>query len=90
VRIDLGVSAHLIECPNFSVAPNLKHINLENCESMPHVDPCIFNIPKLEELDVDGCKLLKSIYSNTRSQSFHQLCTSEILKYFLFTYVRVL
>ena len=72
-RIDLGKSARLIECPNFSNVPNLKHINLEQCESMSHVDPSIFNLPKLEELDVSGCKSLKNIYNNTRSQSFRRL-----------------
>ncbi|RHN40008.1 putative leucine-rich repeat domain, L domain-containing protein [Medicago truncatula] len=72
-RIDLGKSTRLIECPNFSNAPNLKHINLEKCESMSHVDPSIFNLPNLEELDVSGCKSLKSLYNSTRSQSFKRL-----------------
>ncbi|RHN40011.1 putative leucine-rich repeat domain, L domain-containing protein [Medicago truncatula] len=68
-RIDLRWSAHLIECPKFSNAPNLYGIDLGNCESISHVDPSIFNLPKLEWLDVSGCKSLESLYSSTRSQS---------------------
>ncbi|KEH18958.1 disease resistance protein (TIR-NBS-LRR class) [Medicago truncatula] len=76
-RIDLSKSARLLECPNFSNAPNLKHIKLENCESICHVDPSIFNLPKLEDLNVSGCKSLKSLYSSTRSQSFQRLYAGE-------------
>ena len=71
-RINLRESARLIECPCFSSAPNLKEIDLANCESISHVDPSIFNLPKLEELNVGGCKSIKSLYSNTRSQSFQR------------------
>ena len=72
-RIDLRDSARLIECPNFSNAPNLKHIMLDNCGSLSHVYPSIFNLPKLEEFDVTQCKSLKSLCGITRSQSLHTL-----------------
>ncbi|XLT71780.1 hypothetical protein HN873_028206 [Arachis hypogaea] len=54
----------MIECPDFSGAPNLKTIWLNQCESLPHVHPSIFSLPKLDYLAVYGCKKLKSLSSN--------------------------
>ncbi|RDX73545.1 TMV resistance protein N, partial [Mucuna pruriens] len=72
-KIDLFGSKHLMECPNLSHAPNLKALNISDCESLPFVDPSIFSLPKLESLDVSGCMSLESLSSNTWSQSLRGL-----------------
>ena len=71
--LDLGRSRNLIECPNVSGSPNLKYVTLEDCESVPEVDPSIFLLLKLEILSVLGCTSLKSLSSNTCSPAFREL-----------------
>ncbi|KEH18379.1 disease resistance protein (TIR-NBS-LRR class) family protein, putative [Medicago truncatula] len=71
--IDLRDSKKLIECPNVSGSPNLKHVTLNRCESLPEVDSSIFHLQKLETLCVAGCTLLKSLFSNTCSPALHVL-----------------
>ncbi|XP_020987428.2 disease resistance protein RPV1-like [Arachis duranensis] len=63
-EVFLSGSKRMIECPDFSGAPNLKTIWLNQCESLPHVHPSIFSLPKLDYLAVYGCKKLKSLSSN--------------------------
>nr|WIL60001.1 nodulation protein [Melilotus officinalis] len=71
--IDLTGSKKLIECPNVSGSPNLKHVKLEDCKSMSEVDSSIFHLQKLEGLLVTGCKSLKSLSSNTCSPALRHL-----------------
>ena len=56
-----------------SGVPNLKHLILEDCESMPEVDASIFHLQKLEELNVSGCTSLTSLSSNTCSPALRCL-----------------
>ncbi|XLR43156.1 hypothetical protein S83_027816 [Arachis hypogaea] len=63
-EVFLSGSKRMIECPDFSGAPNLKTIWLNQCESLLHVHPSIFSLPKLDYLAVYGCKKLKSLSSN--------------------------
>ncbi|CAJ1971891.1 unnamed protein product [Sphenostylis stenocarpa] len=63
-KIELRGSKNLLECPKLSHAPKLKYVSMRDCESLPYVDPSIFSLPKLEILNVSGCKWLKSLCSN--------------------------
>ncbi|KAG5009707.1 hypothetical protein JHK87_018222 [Glycine soja] len=72
-RIELCGSKHLVECPRLSHAPNLKYVSMRDCESLPHVDPSIFSLPKLEILNLSGCTSLESLSSNTWPQSLQVL-----------------
>ncbi|PNX79725.1 TIR-NBS-LRR resistance protein [Trifolium pratense] len=67
--LDLRGSIHLIECPNLSSAPNIKNVDFIGCERLPHVDPSIFSLEKLEYLNVSGCTSLKSLSGITCSPS---------------------
>uniref|UniRef100_A0A0R0IAY8 TIR domain-containing protein n=1 Tax=Glycine max TaxID=3847 RepID=A0A0R0IAY8_SOYBN len=58
--IDLHGSKLLVECPNFQ------------CERLPCVHPSIFSLQKLEILNVGGCTSIKSLSSNTWSQSLQR------------------
>ncbi|XP_057453012.1 disease resistance protein RPV1-like, partial [Lotus japonicus] len=71
-RIDLSECTSLTECPNLSRAPNVKHVVLGKCESLTHVDPSIFTLQKLVELDVSGCKSLKSLSCSSSSPSLRR------------------
>ncbi|MED6113048.1 hypothetical protein PIB30_067399, partial [Stylosanthes scabra] len=53
-EIYLYGSRQLIECPDFSGAPNLKSIWLNQCESLTQVHPSVFSLPKLDFLAVYG------------------------------------
>ncbi|KAL4355829.1 hypothetical protein AHAS_Ahas09G0025800 [Arachis hypogaea] len=68
-KIYLNGSKQMIECPDFSGAPNLNSIWLSACESLIQVHPSIFSLPKLDYLAVHGCKKLKSLSSNNCSSS---------------------
>ncbi|XP_029129500.1 TMV resistance protein N [Cajanus cajan] len=72
-KIDLCGSKHLMECPNLSLAPNLKFVRINKCESLSYVDPSILSLPKLEFLNVSECTSLTSLSSNTWSQSLREL-----------------
>ncbi|KAJ1420309.1 Leucine-rich repeat 3 [Sesbania bispinosa] len=63
--LDLNGSTRLIECPNLSRAPNIKHVNLSHCERLPFIDPSIFSLQKLEVLNVGACTSLKSLCSSS-------------------------
>ncbi|XP_058745349.1 disease resistance protein RUN1-like [Vicia villosa] len=65
--LDLSYSKKMIECPNVSGFPNLKHLRLSGCVSLPEVDSSIFLLQKLEKLHMDGCMTLKTLSSNTCS-----------------------
>nr|WIL60050.1 nodulation protein [Melilotus officinalis] len=71
--LDLSDSKKLIECPNVFGSPNLKHVILRYCESLPEVDSSIFHLQKLEVLNVFECKSLKSLSSNTCSPALRKL-----------------
>jgi len=75
-KIELSHSKKLIECPNVSGSPNLKHVRLNGCESMAEVDSSIFHLQKLEVLNVSGCTSLKSLSSNTCSPALNELNVS--------------
>ncbi|KAL4286121.1 hypothetical protein AHAS_Ahas19G0054500 [Arachis hypogaea] len=72
-EVYLSGSKRMIECPDFSGSPNLKAIWLNHCESLPHVHPSIFSLPKLGFLAVYGCKELKSLSSNNCSTSLEKV-----------------
>ncbi|MED6222277.1 hypothetical protein PIB30_062854 [Stylosanthes scabra] len=72
-EINLYGSRQLIECPDFSGAPNLKTIWLNQCESLTQVHPSVFSLPKLDFLAVYGCKELKSLSSNDCSPSLRSV-----------------
>ncbi|RZB97727.1 disease resistance-like protein DSC1 [Glycine soja] len=72
-KIDLFGCINLMECPNLSLAPKLKQVSISHCESLSYVDPSILSLPKLEILNVSGCTSLKSLGSNTWSQSLQHL-----------------
>jgi len=74
-----------------SGCPNLKYVILKDCERMPGVDSSIFQLQKLEVLDVSGCASLKSLSSNTCSPALRQFNASYCinLKEFSVTFTSV-
>ncbi|MED6198810.1 hypothetical protein PIB30_070024, partial [Stylosanthes scabra] len=71
--INLECSRRMIECPNLSGSPNLKLVKLTGCESLTHVHPSVFYLPKLESLFVYECKALKSLSSEYCSPSLQAI-----------------
>lgn len=54
-------SKNLIEMPNFEEVPNLEILRLEGCANLLHLDLSIGVLRKLCELNLKGCKKLRSI-----------------------------
>ncbi|XP_058750330.1 disease resistance protein RPV1-like [Vicia villosa] len=65
--LDVRDSKKMIECPNVSGFPNLKHLQLSGCVSLPEVDSSIFLLQKLEKLHMAGCTTIKTLSSNACS-----------------------
>ncbi|XP_030936174.1 TMV resistance protein N-like [Quercus lobata] len=57
--IDLSDSQKLIETPDFSGAPNLKHLILRRCTRLYKIHASIRNLRWLIQLDLNGCKCLQ-------------------------------
>ena len=49
----------MIETPNFSGAPNLKHLILQRCTRLYKIHASIRNLRRLIQLDLNGCKCLE-------------------------------
>ena len=71
--IDLRGSKRMIKCPNLPSAPNLKVIYLIDCDNLPHVQPSIFSLQKLETLPVYQCEALRSLCSSNSSPSLQTM-----------------
>ncbi|KAL6329283.1 hypothetical protein AAG906_015487 [Vitis piasezkii] len=74
--IELSHSQHLIRTPDFSGAPNLSRIILEDCTSLVKVHPSIGALKKLIFLNLEGCKNLKSFLSSIHMESLQNLSLS--------------
>ena len=57
--IDLSDSQKLIETPDFSGAPNLKHLILRRCTKLYKIHASLRNLKWLIQLDLNGCKCLE-------------------------------
>ena len=51
----------MIKTPNFSGAPNLKKLILRGCTRLSNIHASLGNLKQLIELDLNGCKSLKSL-----------------------------
>ena len=51
----------MIETPNFSGAPNLKKLILRGCKRLSKIHASLGNLKQLIQLDLNGCKSLKSL-----------------------------
>uniref|UniRef100_A0A2N9EK43 ADP-ribosyl cyclase/cyclic ADP-ribose hydrolase n=1 Tax=Fagus sylvatica TaxID=28930 RepID=A0A2N9EK43_FAGSY len=59
--IDLSDSQYLIETPEFSGVPNLKHLILQRCTRLSKIHASLGNLKRLIRLDLNGCKRLESL-----------------------------
>ncbi|XP_030934329.1 TMV resistance protein N-like isoform X2 [Quercus lobata] len=59
--IDLSDSQNLIEMPNLSGAPKLKHLILQRCIKLSKIHASLGNHKQLIRLDLNGCKCLESL-----------------------------
>lgn len=79
-KLDLSCSEHLIQLPDFSMAPNLQSINLYGCARLRQVHPSILSLKKLVNLNLAWCKRLKSLLSNAPSLRILELYGCSSLK----------
>ncbi|KAK9995182.1 hypothetical protein SO802_024885 [Lithocarpus litseifolius] len=59
--IDLSDSQNLIEIPDFSGVPNLKHLILRRCTRLYKICASLGDLKQLIQLDLNGCKCLKNL-----------------------------
>ncbi|XP_039687948.1 disease resistance protein RPV1-like [Medicago truncatula] len=73
ITFSLNYSKDLIEIPNLSRATNLEKVHLYKCESLRHLHPYIFSLPRLIVLDLGGCIKIESLKTNIHSNSLRNL-----------------
>ncbi|XP_028796181.1 TMV resistance protein N-like [Neltuma alba] len=71
-KINLARSK-LKELPDFSTAQNLEIVNLSYCGSLCSIHPSIFSLPKLVSLNLQGCKILKSLHRDNHVKSLKEV-----------------
>ena len=71
--IELSYSQHLIKTPDFSEAPKLRRMILEDCTSLVKVHPSSGALKYLTVLNLTGCKNLKSFLSSIHMESLQFL-----------------
>lgn len=59
--IDLSGSKYLIKTPNFSEAPNIETLVLQDCTRLVEVHPSIGVLKKLILLNMRNCKCVESL-----------------------------
>ncbi|KAK7413027.1 hypothetical protein VNO78_04858 [Psophocarpus tetragonolobus] len=64
-QVDLRGSKKLKWLPDLSKATNLEVLLLGDCHSLTKVDPSIFSLPKLEKLELEFCKSLSKLISDS-------------------------
>ncbi|XP_025634266.1 disease resistance protein RML1B isoform X2 [Arachis hypogaea] len=72
-KLDLSGCIKLVELPDLSKATKFKRLNLWGCENLCQLHPSILSIQTLEELQLYGCKKLKSVKGNTYLKSLKRL-----------------
>ncbi|MED6180961.1 hypothetical protein PIB30_014940 [Stylosanthes scabra] len=72
-KIDLRGCKQLVELPDFTLASNLKGIDLAYCERLRQLHPSMLSIHKLETLNVRGCEALESLKSKIHLKSLRIL-----------------
>ncbi|KAG7585196.1 Toll/interleukin-1 receptor homology (TIR) domain superfamily [Arabidopsis thaliana x Arabidopsis arenosa] len=60
-KMDLSMSCHLKELPDFSNATNLERLNLDECESLVEIPSSFSNLHKLKVLSMFACTKLEVI-----------------------------
>ncbi|KAI4313643.1 hypothetical protein L6164_026602 [Bauhinia variegata] len=78
--INLSFCKYLVKIPDLSQALSLESIDVEDCTSLCHLPPSIFNADSLTTINARGCRGFTSFCSDTRSKSLERInlsgCTS--------------
>ncbi|KAG2398563.1 Protein SUPPRESSOR OF npr1-1 [Vigna angularis] len=72
-ELDLMHSKKLKKLPDLSQATNLEELVLLGCSMLTSMDSSIFSLPKLESIDLSGCKSLTLLTSNSQFCNFSYL-----------------
>ncbi|XP_019184969.1 PREDICTED: TMV resistance protein N-like isoform X2 [Ipomoea nil] len=65
-RLDIKNCSSLLETQNFAMMPNLKYLELSNCEKLKEIHPSLGNLTEFVKLVFDGCS------NHERLPSFNQ------------------
>ncbi|KAH0653793.1 hypothetical protein KY289_031471 [Solanum tuberosum] len=74
--INLSHSQKLIRMPDFSVAPNLERLVLEECTSLVEINFSIGDLGKLVSLNLKNCRNLKTLPKRIRLENLEILVLS--------------
>ncbi|XP_054817731.1 disease resistance protein RUN1-like [Prosopis cineraria] len=79
--IDLSHSKDLIQTPNFSLLPNLEQLALKGCTKLVEVHPSLGHHKKIIEVNLEGCKNLKTLPCRLEMVSLRKLVLSSCYKF---------
>ncbi|MED6147422.1 hypothetical protein PIB30_043892 [Stylosanthes scabra] len=79
-QLDLSRCQFLEQTPDISGAPNLKIVNLEECQKLSYIHPSFAHHKSLVELNLEGCESLETLADKMEMSSLKKLnlckCTS--------------